>query len=74
MVPAAQVDAFKKEMAAARVNTQIFSYPGATHAFTNPEATELGKKHNLPVAYNAEADAQSWSELTKFLSALYPSK
>lgn len=74
MVPAGQVEAFKKEMAAARVNTQVFSYPGATHAFTNPEATEIGKKYNLPVAYNAEADAQSWGELTKFLTALYPAE
>lgn len=73
MVPQTQVEAFKKEMAAARVNTEIFSYPGAMHAFTNPEATELGKKHNLPVAYNADADAKSWAELIQFLSALYPS-
>ena len=74
MVPPAQVEAFKKEMAAAGVNTQIFSYPGALHAFTNPAATELGKKFNMPVAYDANADAQSWNELMKFLSELYPSE
>jgi dienelactone hydrolase len=41
------------------------------HAFTNPEATEAGKKFNLPLAYNAEADTQSKAEMTKFFSGLF---
>jgi len=72
MVPAAQVEAFEQEMANARVTAQVISYPGATHAFTNPAATELGKKLNMPVAYHAEADAKSWAKLTRFLAELYP--
>lgn len=72
MVPAEQVEAFRKEMADAAVPTEIHTYPGALHAFTNPAATEVGKKYQLPVAYDANADAQSWQELTKFLAALYP--
>lgn len=72
MVPAEQVEEFRREMADAAVPTQILSYPGALHAFTNPQATELGKKYELPIAYDANADAQSWQELRKFLAELYP--
>ena len=28
------------------------------HAFTNPEATELGKKFNVPVRYDAKVDKE----------------
>lgn len=74
MVPATQVAAFEQEMSEAHVPARVISYPGATHAFTNPEATELGKTLNMPVAYHAEADAKSWAELTRFLSERYPNE
>jgi len=64
------VEAFKKEMAAANVDYRYINYPGAVHAFTNPEATEKGKQFNLPLAYNAEADKQSKAEASKFFSAV----
>jgi dienelactone hydrolase len=50
------VEGFKKEMGMANVNYHYIDYPGAVHAFTNPEATEAGKKFNLSLAYNAKAD------------------
>lgn len=74
MVPEEEVEAFRQEMANAGVPTEIHSYPGALHAFTNPGATELGKKFELPIAYDAEADIQSFKELTEFLTELYPPK
>src|SRR5437868_1335374 len=37
-------------------------YPGAVHAFTNPEATELGKKFNLPLRYDAKVDQEAKAE------------
>jgi dienelactone hydrolase len=61
-----QIDAFKKEMDAAKVDYRFINYPGAVHAFTNPEATEAGKKFNLPLAYNAEVDKQAKAEAAKF--------
>ncbi len=39
------------------------------HAFTNPEATELGKKFNLPLKYDAKADQESKAEAAKFFAA-----
>ena len=66
-----QIEAFKQEMKSAGADFQFISYPGATHSFTNPEATELGKKFNMPIAYNAEADKKSWDELKEFLNAVF---
>jgi len=66
-----QIEAFKQEMKSAGADYQFISYPGALHSFTNPEATELGKKFNLPVAYNADADRESWSELKGFLKKVF---
>ena len=68
------VDAFKKEMETAKVNYRYVNYPGAVHAFTNPEATENGKKFNLPLAYHPEADKQSKAEMEKFFSNLFGTK
>jgi dienelactone hydrolase len=62
-VSAADIEGFKKEMDAAGVRYQFVNYPGAKHAFTNPDADRNGVKFNLPLAYNAEADKQSWTEM-----------
>jgi dienelactone hydrolase len=67
----AQIETFKQEMKAAGADYQFVSYPDALHSFTNPEATELGKKFNMPVAYNAKADKESWDEMKKFLSTIF---
>lgn len=48
------------------------SYPGAVHAYTNPDADSLGKKFGLPLAYNAEADIKSWERMKEFFKELYP--
>ena len=65
------VAAFKKEMDAAKVSYRYISYPGAVHAFTNPEATALGKKFNIPIAYNADADRKSMAEATSFFAGVF---
>ena len=64
-----QIDAFKKDMEASKVDYKFIDYPGAVHAFTNPEATEKGKQFKLPLAYNAEADKESKSEAAKFFAS-----
>jgi dienelactone hydrolase len=71
MVPPEQVAAFKKEMDEAGVDCRFIMYPGAKHAFTNPQATARGKAANMPLAYDEAADAQSWAELQRFLEALF---
>ena len=59
----------KKDFDAAKADYRIIEYPGAVHAFTNPEATELGKKFNLPLRYDAKADQEATAEATKFFAA-----
>ncbi|MHC5021703.1 MAG: dienelactone hydrolase family protein [Planctomycetota bacterium] len=71
LVPAEQVAGFKKEMAEAGATIEFHAYAGATHAFSNPAATEVGKKFGIPVAYDEAADTQSWAELLKFLERVF---
>ncbi|HUH66595.1 MAG TPA: dienelactone hydrolase family protein, partial [Syntrophales bacterium] len=66
-----QIDKFMKEMKAAGADFEFISYPGAKHSFTNPEADELGKKYNIPIGYNREADQKSWEEMKKFLQNIF---
>src|SRR5487761_2131389 len=61
-LPAEQVAAFRQEMEKAGVTPLVVTYPGAMHSFTSPEADKLGKEFNLPMAYNADADKDSWSK------------
>ena len=71
MISADNVAAFRKEMEAAGVNYRVVIYPGARHAFTNPDADELGRKFKMPVAYNAEADVDSWAQAVVFLHDVF---
>ncbi|WP_347329504.1 dienelactone hydrolase family protein [Marinimicrobium locisalis] len=71
MVPAEQVKAFKQEMRSANADFKVHSYPGAKHAFTNPAATEAGKQHELPLAYDPEADADSWHKTQQFFNRIF---
>ena len=66
-----QIDAFKKDMGAAKADLKFINYPGAVHAFTNPEATAIGKKYKIPLAYNAKADKESKAEANKFFRAVF---
>jgi dienelactone hydrolase len=72
-VPPEKVEAFQNEMKQACPDFKFIAYPGAKHGFTNPASDEAAKKFNLDnIAYNAEADAESWKELQTFLSAVFP--
>jgi dienelactone hydrolase len=66
-----QIDSFKKDMDSAKADYKFINYPGAVHAFTNPEATEAGKKFNLPLAYNAKVDKESKAEANKLFAAAF---
>lgn len=70
-VPEEQVAAFEKEMTTAGADFRVVRYSGAKHGFTNPEATAMGQAAELPLAYDAEADAASWAELQGFLDAIF---
>ena len=71
MVPAEDQANFRKEMEQLDVDYQFNSYPGAKHGFTNPEATEKGKKYNLPLAYDEKTDRQSWEDMKSFWAKVF---
>jgi len=66
-----QIDAFKQEMANAKVQYEFINYKGAVHSFTNPIADSVGKKFNMPLAYNEKADKESWEEMKKVFSEVF---
>ena len=70
-IPAEAIEALKKEMAEQKVDFKFVNYPGAVHSFTNPDATEMGKKFNMPIAYNAAADKESWEDMQKFFKSIF---
>lgn len=70
-VPNEQADQFKKQMDSVGARYTFIGYDGATHAFSNPDATENGKKFNMPIAYNPAADTASFAEMKKFLSTVF---
>ena len=67
-VPAAQVDAFAKEMTAAKADWQMVSYGDAVHAFTQREAGDDPAKG---AAYNAAADRRSWEAMKVFFIEIF---
>lgn len=71
MVPAAQVENFEAEMRAAQADFAVVRYPGATHSFTNPKATERGKTFGLPIAYDEAAATDSWQKTLDFLKEVF---
>jgi dienelactone hydrolase len=71
MVSEESVEGFKATMEAANATYEYIAYPGAVHAYTNPEATALGEKFKLPLAYNKEADEKSWEKMKSFLAASF---
>ncbi|TYP98968.1 dienelactone hydrolase [Tenacibaculum adriaticum] len=62
---------FKHMMDSIHADYKYVTYEGAKHAYTSKDATALGKKFNLPLEYNAEADAKSWQELQDLLSETF---
>lgn len=70
-VPAEEIAGFKAEMDSAKIDYKFINYPGAVHAFTNPQSTEVGKKFDLKIAYDKDADEKSWKELEDFLANVF---
>lgn len=69
-VSAQEIEMFKDQMDSVKADYTFKVYPKATHAFTNPDATKTGKQFNLPIAYNAEADKDSWRDMKRFLAGI----
>jgi dienelactone hydrolase len=71
MVKAEDVKAFEQEMSTAGVDYKLVNYPGARHAFTNPEADSYAKKFQLPLGYQEQADKDSWQKMQHFFKQIF---
>ena len=69
-VPMEKFELFKRRLDSAGVAHTDKVYPDATHAFTNPAATETGRKFNMPIRYNGAADTASWNDMKAFWSSV----
>lgn len=65
-IPADEIAAFRKNLDTIGADYRFVAYDSALHAFSNPAATEMGKKFKLDIAYNAAADTASWNEMKAF--------
>ncbi|MDB5195648.1 MAG: dienelactone hydrolase [Flaviaesturariibacter sp.] len=70
-VSTASLTAFAKRLDSVGVQNTVRTYPGATHAFTNPAATKAGQKFRMPIEYNRAADTASWNEMKAFFGAIF---
>jgi dienelactone hydrolase len=62
------INNFKHELDSIGADYTFKVYANATHAFTNPDATANGKKFNMPIEYNADADRDSWNDMKIFFA------
>lgn len=68
IAPREKIEAFRKEMTDAGARFEIVLYPGVKHAFTQPYASQINRSG---LAYDAEADRQSWAALLKLFKEIY---
>lgn len=69
--PKEKVEEFEKNMKKAGIDSKVINYPGAMHSFTNPAADSLGKKFNIPIAYNKQSDMKSWEDMQAFFCDIF---
>lgn len=65
------LEGLKQKLDSVGADNTFRIYANATHAFTNPDATETGKKFNMPIEYNAEADRDSWNDMKTFFGRIF---
>jgi dienelactone hydrolase len=68
MVTREQVQQLEDELKGAGVDVKVITYPKAKHAFTNPDADKAGMEG---LAYDAQADRQSWDAAMKFVKRVF---
>lgn len=63
------VAAFRREMDQAKVSYRVDVFPGAKHGFTNPQATENGRKNQVDfLEYGEDAARESWQNALAFFA------
>lgn len=71
MISKADADAFKAAMDSVNADYEYIAYENAKHGFTSKAADSLGIKFELPLAYDAAADKDSWEKLKALLGSVF---
>ncbi|XXQ67928.1 dienelactone hydrolase family protein [Neisseriaceae bacterium B1] len=71
MVTMDKIDAFRNEMNATGARYHVDVFADAKHGFTNPQATENGKKNGVDLAYNETAARESWENMLAWLAKAF---
>lgn len=70
-ISAESITAFKHALDSVNADYKYIAYPGVLHSFTSKEADANGKKFDLPLAYDADADAKSWASLQELFEEAF---
>ncbi len=70
MITEEQLKGIEKSLKQADIDYTVKNYVGAKHAFTNPEASKIGKKFKMPLEYDEKAAKDSWDVLLKNLGKI----
>ena len=65
------MEAFKSAIDSIQADYQYFAYPGVKHSFTSKEADANGKKFDMPLEYNEDADKKSWASLQALFAEVF---
>lgn len=70
LVAQSDLEAMANALADTGADLQVFNYHNATHGFTNPGADTAAEAFDLPLAYDAAADAASWQSTLLLLGKM----
>lgn len=70
-IPDKNINGVKEAFNKAKVNYEFISYPDAVHGFTVPGAEKRGIKG---IAYNENADKQSWAKMQQLFKEVFSKK
>ncbi len=70
-ITADQINSFKQVMQKAGADYEFINYPGVKHGFSNPDADDYAKRFNMPLAYDAKADKDSWQRMQQLLKQVF---
>ena len=70
-IPPESIVKFKMQMDSVDADYRYLEFAGAIHGFTNPGADEYGQKFGIPLAYNSQADLESWEDMKNFFDRIF---
>lgn len=71
MVTLEDLQAFREEMDAASVDYEVLLLPAAKHGFSNPEADINAQKYGIDLAYQKQADVDSWAAMKALFARVF---